>query len=62
MYSLAKHSRAADEGWYLGYHPTQTWKAEGGSAITRPTIQNILEDHGVLPKAYIIISIEIYVK
>jgi hypothetical protein len=33
-----------------------------GSFTTRPTIQKILEDHGVLPKAYIIISIRIYVK
>jgi hypothetical protein len=21
---------AADEYWYLGYHPTWTWKAQGG--------------------------------
>jgi hypothetical protein len=33
-----------------------------GSVTTQPTIQKIPEDHGVLPKAYIIISIGIYVK
>jgi hypothetical protein len=25
-YSLAKHAGAVDEDWYLGYHPTWTWK------------------------------------
>jgi hypothetical protein len=29
-YSLAKHSRAADEDWYLRYHPAWTRKAQGG--------------------------------
>jgi hypothetical protein len=29
-----------------------------GSSMTRPTIQKIPEDHGVLPMAYIIISIK----
>jgi hypothetical protein len=33
-----------------------------GSAMTWPTIQKILEDHGMFPKAYIIKSIKIYVK
>jgi hypothetical protein len=29
-YSLAKHSGATDEDWYLGYHPAWTQKAQGG--------------------------------
>jgi hypothetical protein len=33
-----------------------------GSAMTRPTIEEIPEDHDMLPKAYMIISIKIYVK
>jgi hypothetical protein len=50
-YSLAKHSRAADEDWYLGYHPAWTQKAQGGVRYDSATIQKILEDHGVLFKA-----------
>jgi hypothetical protein len=30
-YSLIKHSRAADEDWYPGYHPAWTRKAQGGA-------------------------------
>jgi hypothetical protein len=33
-----------------------------GSIMTQPTIQEIPEDYDMLPKAKIIISIEIYVK
>jgi hypothetical protein len=29
-YSLAKHSGAAEEDWYLGYHLAWTWKTKGG--------------------------------
>jgi hypothetical protein len=45
IYSLDKHSGAADEDWYPGYQPNE------GPALTQPTIQKILEDYGVLPKA-----------
>jgi hypothetical protein len=30
-YSLGKHSGAADEDWYPGYHPAWTQKAQGGA-------------------------------
>jgi hypothetical protein len=30
IYSLVKHSGAANEDWYLGYHPAWAWKAQGG--------------------------------
>jgi hypothetical protein len=42
--------------------PYRLGRTKEGSATTRPTMQKIPEDHGVLPKAQIIISIKIYVK
>jgi hypothetical protein len=51
IHSLDKHSGADDEDWYLGYHPHELKRPKEGSATTLPTIQKILEDHGMLPKA-----------
>jgi hypothetical protein len=45
-----------------GTTPHRLKRPKEGSATTWPTIRKILEDHGVLPKAYIIISIKVHVK
>jgi hypothetical protein len=45
-----------------GTTPHRLERLKEGSAMTQPTIQKILEDHDVLPKVKIIISIKIYVK
>jgi hypothetical protein len=47
IYSLAKHSGATDEDWTT---PHRLERPKERSSMTRPTIQKILEDHGVLPK------------
>jgi hypothetical protein len=46
----------------LGTAPHKLGRPKEGSSTTRPTIQKISEDHDILPKAWIIISIKIYVK
>jgi hypothetical protein len=45
-----------------GTTPHRLRRPKEGSAMTRPTIQKILEFDGVLPKAQIIIAIGIYIK
>jgi hypothetical protein len=40
-----------DEDWYPGYHPHRLGRPKEEPAMTRPTIQKILEDHDVFPKA-----------
>jgi hypothetical protein len=44
-----------------GTTPHTLRRPKEGSAMTRPTIQKIPDDHGVLPKAQIIIYTKIYV-
>ncbi len=51
MWSLITNN-SFDEDWYPGYQPNE------GPALTQPTIQKILEDYGVLPKAQIAISVK----
>jgi hypothetical protein len=50
IYSLAKHLGVVNEDWYLGYHSYRLRRPKEGSALTRPNIQKILEDRGILPK------------
>jgi hypothetical protein len=45
-----------------GTSPHRLKRPKEGSTMTQSTIQKILDDHGVLPKAWIIISIKIYLK
>jgi hypothetical protein len=45
-----------------GTTPRKLRKPKEASTMTRPTIRKIIEDHGLLHKADIIISIIIYVK
>jgi hypothetical protein len=45
-----------------GTTPHRLGRFKEGFATTRLTIQKILEDYDVLPKAYMIISIKIYIK
>jgi hypothetical protein len=58
IYSFAKHSGVADEDWYHGYLTASTQVAQGGPP--KDSI-HIPEDHDIVLKEQIAISIETYI-
>jgi hypothetical protein len=62
IYSFAKYSGLLTRISTKGTTPQGLRISMEGFAMTRPTIYKIPEDHDMLPKAQIIISIEMYIK